>query len=230
VEELIRGGRVQVNGRVAELGLRVDVTSARITVDGVPVPAHPALRYFAFHKPVGVTATLRDPHAERTLEPFIPAGPRVFPVGRLDRDSEGLLLLTNDGELGHRLQHPRFRVEKEYLVEVDGLLTPGSARRLTRGIALDDGEARALSVGRIAQSRGRSSVTLEMGEGKKREIRRMMRVLGHPVTRLVRVRVGPVALGRLRPGQTRPLDPSEVMALYHSVGLDLASPQRQRPS
>jgi pseudouridine synthase len=221
-EDLIVAGRVRVNDRVAELGDRVDPKSDHITVDGVPIPADPELRYFALHKPAGVTTTLRDPHAERSLADLLPEGPRVVPVGRLDRDSEGLLLLTNDGDLAHRLQHPRFGVEKEYLVEVEGAISKPAVSRLTGGVELEDGVARAVRTGRVQRSRGRSSLPVVMAEGRKREVRRMLEAVGHPVTRLVRVRFGPVRLGRLPAGKHRPLSPEEIAGLYESVGLSRA--------
>ncbi|HJP65356.1 MAG TPA: pseudouridine synthase, partial [Actinomycetota bacterium] len=208
-EQLITEGRVGINGRIAELGNRVDPRRDRVTVDGIPIPADPELRYFAFNKPAGVTSTLADRHAARSLVSFLPPGPRVVPVGRLDRDSEGLLLLTNDGALAHRLQHPRFGIEKEYLVEVEGALTRSAAGRLTRGVELEDGMARALRVGSIDRAAGRSAVSLVMGEGRKREVRRMLDAIGFPVRRLVRVRIGDVRLGGLKPGATRPLAPEE---------------------
>jgi pseudouridine synthase len=219
VEELIADGRVRVNGRVAELGNRVDPATDSITLDGIPVPTRPDLRTFALNKPRGVTSTLKDRHAERTVAELIPAGERgVVPVGRLDRDSEGLLLLTNDGDLAHRLQHPRFGVEKEYLVEVEGRPATRTLNRLIRGIDLEDGLARAKSA-RLAETRGdRSALALVMGEGRKREIRRMLAAVEHPVTRLVRVRIGPIRLGRLRPGEVRPLAVEEVIELYRVTG------------
>jgi 23S rRNA pseudouridine2605 synthase len=223
-EDLIREGRVRIGGRVAELGDRVDPLRDAITVDDVAVPAHPELRYFAFNKPPGVTTTLTDRHAERTVESFLPEGPRVFPVGRLDRGSEGLLLLTNDGGLAHRLQHPRYGVEKEYLVEVEGSLSVKVTRRLTAGVTLEDGPARALRAGAIQRIRGRSALTLVMREGRKREVRRMMEAVGFPVVRLVRIRVGSVRLGDLVPGGVRPLLPEEIADLYGLTVLGRASP------
>ena len=229
-EELIREGRVRVGRRQARLGDRVDPTADRITVDGVPVPAHPELRYFALNKPPGVTSTMRDPHAARSLAEYLPDGPRVFPVGRLDRDSEGLVLLTNDGELANRLQHPRYGVEKEYLVEVDGSVSRGAIRLLTNGIELDDGVARAIRAEQVQRGTERTAVAVVMGEGRKREIRRMMEALGHRVRRLVRVRVGPVRMGSLRPGRLRPLTSEEVGQLYRVSGLDRAEPGSPRTS
>lgn len=224
VEALIAEGRVRVNDRIAELGNRADATRDRITIDGVPVAADPGLRYYALNKPAGVTSTLRDPHAAATLVELMPKGaPRLVPVGRLDRDSEGLMLLTNDGELANRLQHPRYGVEKEYLVEVGGDVRARVATQLVRGVDLEDGPARALSARVVDHARGRTSLRIVMGEGRKREIRRMLRAIGFDVARLVRVRVGPVLLGRLGPGKARPLDPDEVRDLYRVTRLDTAT-------
>ncbi len=230
VEVLIAEGRVSVNGRPAELGNRVDPAMDRITVDGVPVPTDPELRYFVLNKPAGVTSTLRDPHAERTVAAFLPPGePRLVPVGRLDRDSEGLLLLTNDGDLAHRLLHPGYGVEKEYLVEVEGEISRQAIGRLVRGVLLQDGPARVLKAALVERSRGRSALTVVMGEGRKREVRRMLAAVGHQVTRLVRVRIGPVRLDRLRPGEIRPLGSEEVMGLYRVTALDRARASGRSP-
>ena len=229
MEELIRAGRVRVDGRMAELGQRVEPARARITVDGTPVPADPDLRYFALNKPAGVTTTMRDPHAERSIAGYLPPGPRIFPVGRLDRESEGLLLLTNDGELSHRLQHPRYGVEKEYLVEVEGSLSRQTLRTLAAGVKLVDGIARPRRIGRVDRVGRRSALTLVMGEGRKREVRRMLEAVGHRVLRLVRVRIGPVRLSNLREGQSRPLSPGEIAELYGAVGLEHASRSSPRP-
>ena len=140
----------------------------------------------------------------------------MFPVGRLDRDTEGLLLLTNDGDLAHRLTHPRYDVEKEYLAEVDGSPSGRKLGRLTRGVRLDDGEARAVSAKAVGRARDRAAVRVVMTEGRKREVRRMLEAVGLPVRRLVRVRVGPVRLGRMRPGELRDLTPDEVHKLLPS--------------
>lgn len=212
-EDLIRRGRVTVNGRVASLGDRVDPGRDRVEVDGGRVPLDPELRYYALNKPRGVVTTARDPHRRPDVSSYLPPGPRVFPVGRLDRDTEGLLLLTNDGELANRVMHPRYGVEKEYLAEVEG--SPGRRQvgRLTRGVPLDEGVARARSAHAVPGPSGRAAIRLVMTEGRKREIRRMLEEIGLPVRRLVRIRVGPVRLARLRPGQVRPLDPAEVREL-----------------
>jgi pseudouridine synthase len=218
-EELIEQGRVEVNGRVATLGDRVDPARDAVRVDGRTISVDPGLRYLALHKPRGVTTTLRDPHAERDLRGFLPKGPRVFPVGRLDRDTEGLLLLTNDGDLAHRLAHPRHGVEKEYLAEVDGTPSQRQLGRLRRGVTLEDGPARALEARTAGRSGGRGAVRLVLAEGRKREVRRMLDAVGLPVRRLVRTRVGPVRLGGLRPGELRELTPEEVRALYRVAGM-----------
>jgi len=223
VEDLISAGRVRVNGRVAELGNRADPGTDTVTVDGVPVPTRPGLRYLALNKPAGVTSTLKDPHTGQTVADLLPPDqPRVVPVGRLDRDSEGLLLLTNDGDLAHRLQHPRFGVEKEYLVEVEGRPARRTLKQLVEGVDLDDGLAHAKAA-RLVEARGeRAALSLVMGEGRKREIRRMRAAVEHPVSRLVRVRIGPIRLGRMRPGEVRPLAVEEVMELYRVTGLSRA--------
>jgi len=228
VEDLIREGRVEVDGHLARLGDQVDPLRARISVDGQPVPVHPELRYFAFNKPIGVTTTMRDRHAERSIAEFMPPGPRLFPVGRLDRESEGLIVLTNDGELAHRLQHPRYGVEKEYLVELSSAISGAEVRRLTAGVALDDGPARALSARLVGRTGGRTAVGVVMREGRKREVRRMFDALGHRVERLVRVRLGSLELHGLAPGQSRPLEPNEVTALYRVTGLLDATPRSGR--
>ena len=218
-EELIKAGRVQVNGRPASLGDKVDPERDEVRVDGRRVSVDPGLRYVALHKPKGVTTTMRDRHAERDLRDFLPEGPRVFPVGRLDRDTEGLLLLTNDGDLAHRLAHPRHGVEKEYLAEVDGSPTPARIGRLRRGVELDDGIAKAVDARSVGRAGGRFAVRVVMTEGRKREVRRMLEAVGLPVRRLIRTRVGPVRLARMKAGELRDLSHDEVRDLYRTAGL-----------
>jgi 23S rRNA pseudouridine2605 synthase len=230
-EEVIAAGRVEINGRVATLGDRLDPAVDEVRVDGSKVNVDPELRTFALHKPRGVTTTMRDPHADRDLSGFLPEGVHVFPVGRLDRDTEGLLLLTNDGSLAHRLTHPRYAIEKEYLAEVDRPPSQRQLARLRRGVELVDGTARAIDArsaggwggtggrGRKGGAAGRGGVRLVMVEGRKREVRRMLDAVELPVRRLVRVRVGPIRLGRLRPGEIRELEPEDVRALYRTAGL-----------
>lgn len=218
-EDLIRAGRVRVNGRVALIGDKVDPAVDVVTVSGSRVAVNPGLRYFALHKPAGVTTTLRDRHAGVDLGAFLPEGPRVVPVGRLDRDSEGLLILTNDGELANHLTHPRYGVEKEYLAEVEGVPTERQLARLRRGVDLEDGPARALAARAAGRTGGRGAVRLVMGEGRKREVRRLLAAVGLPVRRLVRVRVGPVRLGSLRAGEIRELSPDELRRLFRAAGM-----------
>jgi 23S rRNA pseudouridine2605 synthase len=216
-EELISAGRVKVNGRLATLGDKVDPTRDVVVLNGATVNLDPNVRYLALHKPVGVVTTMRDPHGRRDIREFVPDEPRVFPVGRLDLDSEGLLLLTNDGDLAEALTHPRYGVEKEYLVEVQGTPTPKHLGALRRGVELDDGPARAASV-RIVDARGeRGQLALVMTEGRKREVRRLLAAVDLPVARLVRVRIGPISLGRLKAGAVRDLTADEVLLLAKLV-------------
>lgn len=208
-EELIGDGRVTVDGEVAELGRRIDPRSARVEVDGVPVPVRPGLVYYLLNKPRGVVTTASDPQGRRTVLDLIPAEPRVFPVGRLDADTEGLLLLTNDGELTHRLTHPSFGIDKEYLAEVEGTPSAGDLRRLRTGVDLDDGPTAPAKASLVAPN----AVRLTIHEGRNHQVRRMLAAVGHPVVRLVRTRIGPLADRTLKPGQWRPLTAAEVLAL-----------------
>jgi pseudouridine synthase len=218
-EELIAAGRVKLNGRVATLGDKVDPSADEVELDGVRVNLDPNVRYYALHKPAGVVTTMRDPQGRRTVVELLPVdGPRVFPVGRLDRDTEGLLLLTNDGELANRLTHPRYGVEKEYLAEVAGRPSPRHVTAVLRGVELEDGPARAARA-RIVDARAdRGQLRLVMTEGRKREVRRLLAAVGLPVTRLVRLRVGPVTLGSLTPGSFRELTVEEVRSLAEVAG------------
>lgn len=219
-EELIVEGRVTVNGTVATLGDRLDPETDSVAVDGVTVNLDPNVRYYALHKPPGVVTTMKDPQGRPDIRSFLPQeGPRVFPVGRLDRDSEGLLLLTNDGEMGNRLLHPKYEIEKEYLAEVDGVPTDRQIARIRRGVELDDGLAKPTSARLVATSGARGAVRLTMTEGRKREVRRLLAEVGLPVTRLVRLRVGPVKLGDLAPGAVRELSPEEIRALARAAGM-----------
>ena len=216
-EDLVRAGRVTVDGTVARLGDRVDPAAASVRVDGVPVPTAPDLVYYLLHKPAHVVTTAHDPERRRTVVELVPADPRVFPVGRLDYDTAGLLLLTNDGQLAQLLAHPRHRVPKTYLAEVVGAPSRGELRQLRDGVALDDGltaPARARVVGTNGDA---AAVELTIHEGRTRQVRRMLEALGHPVTRLVRTRIGPIHDDRLRPGAWRHLTVAEVRALYEAA-------------
>jgi pseudouridine synthase len=218
-EALIADRRATIDGRVATLGDKVEIGRSSVTVDGVAVNLDPDVRTYALHKPPGVITTLNDPQGRPDIRPYLPSdGPRVFPVGRLDRDSEGLLLLTNDGELANRLMHPRHAVEKEYLAQVEGEPTATQLARVRAGVELDDGTARAVRARIGGSSRGRGAVELVMKEGRKREVRRLLAAVGLPVVRLVRLRVGPILLDGLAPGTVRPLDRDEIQALAAAAG------------
>ncbi len=213
-EDLIAAGHVTVNGTVATIGDKVDVTTDVVTVRGATVNLDPRVRYLAVHKPAGVVTTMRDPQGRPDMRSLLPVdGSRVFPVGRLDLDSEGLLLAMNDGDLANALTHPSYEIEKEYLVEVAGTPAGRHLAALRAGVALDDGPARARSV-RIVDARpNRAQLSIVMTEGRKREVRRMLQALELPVRRLLRVRIGPVRLGGLAPGQHRELTPDELLDL-----------------
>ena len=212
-EDLIAEGRVLVDGETAVLGCRVDPETALIEVDGAPVGVRPDLVHYVLNKPAGVVTTADDPQGRPTVVGLVPNEPRVVPVGRLDVDTEGLLLLTNDGELAHRLTHPSYGVEKEYVAEVEGLPTRAVLRRLREGVELDDGPtapARATLV-------DPSVVRLTIHEGRNRQVRRMCEAVGHSVVRLVRTRIGPLADRSLAPGAWRELTGDEVRSLQRAV-------------
>ena len=212
-EDLIAEGRVLVDGEMAVLGRRVDQETALIEVDGAPIGVRPDLVHYVLNKPAGVVTTADDPQGRPTVVGLVPDEPRVFPVGRLDVDTEGLLLLTNDGELAHRLTHPSYGVEKEYVAEVEGLPTRAVLRRLREGVELDDGPtapARATLV-------DPSVVRLTIHEGRNRQVRRMCEAVGHSVVRLIRTRIGPLADRSLAPGAWRELTGAEVRSLQRAV-------------
>jgi 23S rRNA pseudouridine2605 synthase len=213
VELLILEGRVRVNGEVATVGLRVDPRLDVLEVDGALVSANPDLVHYLLHKPAGVVTTASDPQGRPTVVDLVPAEPRVFPVGRLDAETEGLLLLTNDGELTHRITHPSHGVEKEYLAEVEGQPSRGALRRLRDGVELDDGPAAPAKASLLAPS----LVRLVIHEGRNRQVRRMCEAVGHPVLRLVRTRIGPLTDTSLKPGEWRSLTPDEVAALARAA-------------
>jgi 23S rRNA pseudouridine2605 synthase len=213
-EELIDDGRVTVDGEVAHIGQRVDPATAVIAIDGVPVAADPDLVHYLLNKPAGVVTTAEDPQGRPTVVDLLPREPRVFPVGRLDLDTEGLLVVTNDGTLTHRLTHPSFGIEKEYLAEVEGTPSRATLRQLREGVELDDG--RTAPAAATLVSPGLLKLTIH--EGRNRQVRRMCEAVGHPVRRLVRTRIGPLADRSLAPGEWRPLTPDEVQALYEASG------------
>jgi 23S rRNA pseudouridine2605 synthase len=212
-EEMITEGRVRVNGDlITTLGTRV-VEDAHIEVDGRLIAAPAPHRYVLMNKPVGIVSTAQDEHGRRTVVDHIGARERLYPVGRLDTDSEGLLLLTNDGTWAERVLHPRYGHEREYDVWVEGDLTDEALARLQRGIPLEEGIARAIRVSVRSRSRGRSRLSLVLLTGWKRQVRRMCIAVGLKVTRLVRVRMGPLELGKLRPGEFRDLTKREIDAM-----------------
>lgn len=216
-EALIDAGRVAVNGEVAVLGRRVDPEHDRVTLDGVTIPVRPGLVYYLLNKPPKVVTTASDPEGRPTVIDLVPADPRVFPVGRLDWDTEGILLLTNDGPLAHLLTHPSQGVPKTYLAEVSGVPGRAALRRLREGIDLDDGRT-APAKARVAQSIPTgAALEIVIHEGRNRQVRRMCEAVGHPVRRLVRTRFGPLRDQRLAPGQWRPLTHAEIRSLYAAV-------------
>ena len=208
-EDLIADGRITVNGEVPVLGRRVDAEVDLIELDGVPVPVRPGLVHYLVNKPLGVVSTAEDTHDRPTVVSLVPPEPRIYPVGRLDMDSEGLIIVTNDGELTHRLTHPSFGVPKEYLVHVEGEPTPGEVRHLRGGVLLEDGMTAPARVSVVAPS----LLRMIIHEGRNRQIRRMCEEVGHPVLRLVRTRIGPLADPSLTPGSYRPLTFDEVRGL-----------------
>jgi 23S rRNA pseudouridine2605 synthase len=218
-EELIAARRVTVDGRVATLGDRVDPEVAEIHVDGERVIVDANQVYLAMNKPRGVVSTMADERGRAAIADFIGDLPqRVFHVGRLDTDSEGLLLLTNDGGLAHKLMHPSFGVAKTYLVEVPGPVRRGVGRQLIAGVELEDGPVRVDAFRVVDSLPGKALVEVVIHEGRKHVVRRMMDAVGYPVSRLVRTTIGPVHLGDLKPGRTRRLNRAEVAALFKAVG------------
>jgi len=218
-EDLIFRRRVTVNGKVAKLGDKVDPATAEIYVDGQRVITDTKLVYLALNKPRGVVSSLDDEKGRTELADFLGQfEQRLFHVGRLDADSEGLLLITNDGQLAHKLMHPSYGVTKTYLAEVMGPLPRTVGRALQTGVELDDGPARVDSF-RLVDTLGKTAqVEITLHEGRKHIVRRMMEAVGHPVTRLIRTAVGPIRLGDLRPGGFRHLSNAEIAALFKAVG------------
>jgi 23S rRNA pseudouridine2605 synthase len=220
-EELIGAGRVEVDGQtVRRFGARVDPDRQVIRVDGKRIPARQDLVYLAFNKPPKVLTAMSDPRGRKTISDFLgDRAERLFHIGRLDYDTEGLMLLTNDGELAHRLAHPSYEVAKTYLADVSGPVPRDLGRRLATGIELEDGVAVADRFRVVERSGSRALVEITLHEGRKHIVRRMLAEAGHPVSRLVRTDVGPIRLGNLRPGSTRDLSTKEIGELYAAVGL-----------
>jgi 23S rRNA pseudouridine2605 synthase len=228
-EELIAAGKVTVNGDVAILGRRIEPEVDVIEVNGEGVGVRPGLVYYLLNKPTGVITTSDDPQGRPTVLSLVPAEPRVYPVGRLDLDTEGLLLITNDGALTHRLTHPSFGVEKEYLAEVQGELTDAELRRMRNGVELEDG---ITSPAKVSQPQP-SLLRITIHEGRNRQVRRMCDAVGHPVIRLVRVRIGPLRDPALAPGSWRELTIEEVRAVSKAAAAPATEPikaKRARPN
>jgi 23S rRNA pseudouridine2605 synthase len=218
-EELIAAGRVTVDGKRATLGDKVDAETAEIHVDGERVITNTKLVYIAMNKPRGVVSTMADERGHDAIADYLGnVDQRVFHVGRLDADSEGLLLLTNDGELAHRLTHPSYGVAKTYLAEVAGPVPRAVGRQLLGGVELDDGPAKVDSFKLVDAVQRTALVEVVIHEGRKHIVRRLFEEVGHPVNRLIRTAIGPIRLGDLKPGRTRRLTNAEVAALFKAVG------------
>ncbi|MBI5094311.1 MAG: rRNA pseudouridine synthase [Candidatus Hydrogenedentes bacterium] len=219
-EKLIAAGRVRVNGEVAKVGDSIDPASDHVVFNGKRV-APDGKVYLILNKPRGVITSARDTHDRKTvLDCLNGIGTRVFPVGRLDLDVEGVLMLTNDGELAYRLTHPQFQVEKVYLAWVEGKMTAETAVRLEQGVKLDDGVTAPASAVILHLGQRTTLVRLVLREGKKREVKRMCAAVGHPVRELQRISIGNVRVKGLKPGEWRYLSESEVEELRHLVGLE----------
>lgn len=220
-EEMIAAGRVTVNGQVVrELGVRVDPATAVIHVDGMRLQLDDTRVYLALNKPRGVVSTMSDPEGRPCLGDLVgDRTERLFHVGRLDADTEGLLLLTNDGDLAHRLQHPSYGVAKTYLAEIPGPVPRDLGRRLRAGVELEDGPVQVDSFRLVDSKPGRALVELVLHEGRNHVVRRLLATVGHPVLQLVRTQIGPVRLNDLLPGRNRPLTRQELGELMAEAGM-----------
>ena len=207
VEEYILDERVEVNGAIAHIGQRVNIQTDELNFDGTPLRVKPELVYYLLHKPRGVISTAKDPEGRETVVDLLPSVPRIFPVGRLDKESEGLLILTNDGDFTYRLTHPSHGVEKEYLVAVKGKISRGNLRKLREGIKLEDGITAPAKVSQVED--GLIKITIH--EGKNRQVRRMFKSIDHPVLRLIRTRIGNLVDHKLQSGEWRLLDAMELL-------------------
>jgi len=217
---MIKEGRVTVDGQPAHLGQKIDPVAALVLVDGIPLPLDPDATYVLLNKPQGLVSTAEDTHDRPTVVAHVGLDTRLYPVGRLDMDSEGLLILTNDGALTERLTHPRYGVTKTYTALVSGDPDEATLRHLVAGVDLDDGPAAARSARIVDSYGGRTLVEIVMTEGRNREVRRMLAAVGHDVQRLVRTAIGPLRDRDLKPGEWRHLRIDEVRALYDSGSVD----------
>jgi 23S rRNA pseudouridine2605 synthase len=219
VEDMIRAGRIRVNGERAELGRRVLPSKDIVEVDGSRIPLDTELVYYLMNKPVGVVTTASDPEGRTTVLDLVDPPVRVWSLVRLDVDTEGVLVLTNDGELTQALTHPSGGVPKTYLAEVGGAVKSRTLQRLARGVDLEDGPTAPAIVDLVERLPAGSLVEITIAEGRNRQVRRMFEAVGHPVRRLARTAIGPVRLGRLKPGTVRRMSPTEVRSLFKAAGL-----------
>ncbi|MDR3569766.1 MAG: pseudouridine synthase [Syntrophobacteraceae bacterium] len=219
-EQLIRQGRVEVNGHPAELGVSVDPSKDRVRVDGKAVALASRRVVLAFNKPSGCVTTVCDPEGRKTVMDFFPDfGMRIFPVGRLDYDAEGLLLLTNDGELANRLLHPRYGVSKVYEVKIKGLPDKKALEELRNGVRIEEGVTAPAQVEVIRRLPGSAWLQITLHQGWNRQIKRMGLAVGHPVLKIRRIAYGPIELGKLPPGKHRPLSPEQIRTIYEEANL-----------
>ncbi|MBE6478698.1 MAG: rRNA pseudouridine synthase [Propionibacteriaceae bacterium] len=219
-EIMIDEGRVEVNGRiVTEQGMRVDPERDTIRVDGARIPAPRRHMYLLLNKPRGVVSTMDESQDRGTLAQYVPRHQRLYHVGRLDTDTEGLIILTNDGEFAHRLAHPSYEVRKTYLVETEGVMDNKTLRRLEKGLRLEDGPIKPDRVKLVSRGPSRTLVQITLHSGRNRIVRRMMDSVGHPVRRLARIGIGPVRLGDLASGDTRELTREELGTLLDIIGM-----------
>ncbi|MBE8146444.1 rRNA pseudouridine synthase [Brevibacterium casei] len=220
-ERLILDGRVEVDGNiVTELGTRIDPETQAVYVDTLRISTSPQKVYLALNKPAGVVSTMKDPEGRKNLSDYVGnRAERIFHVGRLDTDTEGLILLTNDGELSNRLAHPRYEIPKTYLAQVKGQIAKDASARLKAGIELDDGIVTVDEFKLVDSTPGRSVVELTLHSGRNRVVRRLLAAIGNPVERLVRTQFGPISLAERRQGKIRPLRSDEIGELFEAVDL-----------
>ena len=218
-EKLIVDQRVTVNGEIPELGEKVDPETSQIEVDGLKIGVRQDLVYYLVNKPIGIITTSKDPQKRSTVIDLVPTHPRVFPVGRLDADTEGLILMTNDGDLTHYLTHPSFGIEKEYLVQVEVKPSRNAIRQLRQGVELDDGLTAPAKVSLVDEK----LLKIVIHEGRNRQVSRMCESIGHPVIRLVRSRIGPIVDRSLRPGSFRELTNQELRSIRKILSKDFSN-------
>ena len=218
-EKLIVDQRVTVNGEIPELGEKVDPETSQIEVDGLKIGVRQDLVYYLVNKPIGIITTSKDPQERSTVIDLVPTHPRVFPVGRLDADTEGLILMTNDGDLTHYLTHPSFGIEKEYLVQVEVKPSRNAIRQLRQGVELDDGLTAPAKVSLVDEK----LLKIVIHEGRNRQVRRMCESIGHPVIRLVRSRIGPIVDRSLSPGSFRELTNQELRSIRKILSKDFSN-------